>query len=122
MSVTRSELTERLAATTGIRVEEAATVMAAVLDTISAGLADGDRIELRGFGIFSPVRRAGRLGHNPRTGEAVSIPASMTVRFKAGRAVRRLLNDDPEELQAHQEMREAQHRRRDERSGQLKLL
>ena len=122
MSVTRVGLTERLAAAAGIRVDEAASAMTAVLETIGAGLADGDRIELRGFGIFSSVRRDARRGRNPRTGERVSVDARTTVRFKAGRALQRLLNDDPDERQAFQKKREMQHRLRDERSGQQSLF
>lgn len=63
-----------------------------VLDTISDALADGDRVELRGFGAFSIKHREARIGRNPRTGDPVAIEEKWTPFFKAGKELRERLN------------------------------
>ena len=60
---------------------------------IANQLADGGRVELRGFGAFSTRQREARTGRNPRTGEAVEVPAKSVPFFKAGKAIRERLND-----------------------------
>lgn len=55
-------------------------------------LAEGGRVEIRGFGAFSTREREPRKGRNPRTGEAVSVPAKKVTYFKAGKEVREKLN------------------------------
>ena len=64
-----------------------------VLDEIITALADGDRVELRGFGAFSTKSRASRQGRNPRTGEAVSVMAKSVPFFKTGKELRERLNE-----------------------------
>ncbi len=64
----------------------------AIFETIAAGLARGDRIELRGFGSFAVKEHAPRIGRNPRTGEAVQVPARRHPYFKIGKELRRRLN------------------------------
>jgi integration host factor subunit beta len=63
-----------------------------VLDEIIRSLADGDRVELRGFGAFSVKTRDARLGRNPRTGEAVDVDAKKVPFFKTGKELRERLN------------------------------
>jgi integration host factor subunit beta len=58
------------------------------IDTISNHLAQGERIEIRGFGGFSIIQRAARLGRNPKTGEPVSLPIRHTLHFKPGLDIR----------------------------------
>ena len=55
-----------------------------ILDTMMNELANGGRVEVRGFGAFSLTRYEPRIGRNPRTGASVSVPARFSVRFKAG--------------------------------------
>ncbi len=121
MSVTRADLVERLALSAGISVRDAELVLSTVLDAIGAGLAEGHRIELRGFGVFEPKRHAPRLARNPRTGEPVTVVARSSVHFKAGRVMHRLLNGDSDTRAALQAKRDATLRRRDEKAGQLTL-
>ena len=64
-----------------------------VFDTITETLADGGRVELRGFGAFSVKHRDARTGRNPRTGEAVEVEAKAVPFFKTGKGLRDRLND-----------------------------
>jgi integration host factor subunit beta len=59
-----------------------------ILEQMSATLAGGDRIEIRGFGSFSLHYRAPRMGRNPKTGEAVALPGKYVPHFKPGKAMR----------------------------------
>ena len=60
----------------------------AVLETITENLAKGEKVSLVGFGTFEVKERAARMGHNPRNGEAMEIPASKAPAFKAGKALK----------------------------------
>jgi len=68
------------------KAADAAT--AAVLDAIAGALAAGDKVMIAGFGSFEIRNRPARTGRNPRTGEAVQVPASKSVAFKAGKALK----------------------------------
>jgi len=61
-------------------------------EEITSRLAEGGRVELRGFGTFSTRQREARTGRNPRTGEAVSVPAKKVPYFKPGKEMRERLN------------------------------
>ncbi len=67
-------------------------IIAAVFDEISDGLAQGKRVELRGFGAFSVKNRPARIGRNPRTGEQVAVGEKYVPQFKAGKEIRERLN------------------------------
>jgi integration host factor subunit beta len=67
-------------------------IVNAILDEIVAGLARGDRVELRGFGVFSVRDRPGRIGRNPRSGAAVSVARRRMPFFKTGKKMRDRLN------------------------------
>ena len=75
-------------------------IVNAILDKISEAMAEGDRVELRGFGAFSVKRRDARNGRNPRTGESVSVCEKVIPVFKTGKEMRKRLNlsagDDPQ--------------------------
>ena len=77
-----------------LRSEEIEQVVDIFFDEISERLAEGGRVELRGFGAFSTREREARTGRNPRTGEAVDVPAKRVPYFKAGKEMRRRLNDE----------------------------
>jgi integration host factor subunit beta len=68
-----------------------------IFDEITAALARGDRVELRGFGAFTVKKRNARTGRNPRTGETVTVPARALPYFRTGRALRKGLNGGTEE-------------------------
>jgi DNA-binding protein HU-beta len=59
----------------------------AFIDGVSAALAAGEDVQLRGFGTFKPVKMKARAGRNIQTGEAIKIPARTVVRFHAGKAL-----------------------------------
>ena len=63
-----------------------------IFDEITHALANGDRVELRGFGAFSVKKRDARIGRNPRTGESVSVDAKAVPFFKTGKLLRDRLN------------------------------
>ncbi|MFN5589552.1 MAG: integration host factor subunit beta [Holosporales bacterium] len=93
--MTRSELVTVLAALHpdfSLRVLD--DVVNTLLDTIVASLADGKRVELRGFGTFSIRHRDARQGRNPRSGEAVAVAAKTVPFFKAGKQLRQRLNGE----------------------------
>ena len=77
-----------------LRAEEIEQVVDIFCDEIAERLAEGGRVELRGFGAFSTREREARQGRNPRTGETVHVPAKRVPYFKAGKEMRRRLNDD----------------------------
>ena len=91
--MTRSELIARIARRyPELYQREVERVVAAVFDEISAALARGDRVELRGFGAFSVKHRDARLGRNPRTGAPVRVSAKTVPFFKSGKNLRERLN------------------------------
>jgi integration host factor subunit beta len=69
-------------------------IVNAILNEITAALARGDRVELRGFGAFSVKHRPARTGRNPRTGEHVSVEKKSVPFFKTGKEMRERLNKD----------------------------
>ena len=89
----RSELLQSLAENNPeLRVEEVEQVVDLFFDEISQRLAEGGRVELRGFGTFSTRQRDARSGRNPRTGDSVSVPAKKVPYFKPGKEIRERLN------------------------------
>jgi len=69
-------------------------IVETIFDEITHALAEGDRVELRGFGAFSVKHRDARIGRNPRTGEAVQVEAKRLPFFKTGKALRERLNEE----------------------------
>ncbi len=89
----RSELLSELhKANPDLRAEEIEQVVDIFFEEIARRLAEGGRVELRGFGAFSTREREPRTGRNPRTGEAVEVPAKRVPYFKAGKEIRHRLN------------------------------
>nr|GGH98295.1 hypothetical protein GCM10011355_21550 [Aquisalinus luteolus] len=89
----KSELVQKLAEDNPhLFTRDIERIVATVFDEISTALANGDRVELRGFGAFSVKHREARIGRNPRTGEAVAIEEKWTPFFKAGKEMRERLN------------------------------
>ena len=91
--MTRSELVTRVAEESPhLTQADAERVVRMIFDTITEKLAEGGRVELRGFGAFSVRQRDPRLGRNPRTGESVDVEAKAAPFFKAGKELRDRLN------------------------------
>ena len=91
----RSELLQALSRENpDLRAEEVEQVVDIFFEEIAARLSEGGRVELRGFGAFSTRERDARKGRNPRTGEAVDVPAKRVPYFKPGKEMRRVLNED----------------------------
>jgi len=91
----RSELLQKLASDNPeLRAQEVEQVVDIFFDEIAQRLAEGGRVELRGFGAFSTREREARTGRNPRTGEAVDVPAKRVPYFKPGKEMRNALNPD----------------------------
>lgn len=76
-----------------LRAEEIEQVVDIFFDEITLRLAEGGRVELRGFGAFSTRDREARQGRNPRTGDKVEVPSKRVPYFKAGKEMRQRLND-----------------------------
>jgi integration host factor subunit beta len=94
-SMTKSELIQRLAEQNPhLYQRDVERIVATIFDEISSALAEGDRVELRGFGAFSVKARDARIGRNPRTGEAVNVSKKFVPFFKAGKDLRDRLNDN----------------------------
>jgi len=89
----RSELLQALARDNPeLRADEIEQVVDIFFDEMAARLAEGGRVELRGFGAFSTREREARTGRNPRSGDAVSVPAKRVPYFKPGKEIRERLN------------------------------
>src|SRR5215211_3310195 len=85
-SMTRSGLIKRLAAAhPHLYARDLERIVDTVFERIASALSRGDRVELRGFGMFSTRGRGERVGRNPRTGAAVAVPGKLAPRFKAGK-------------------------------------
>jgi integration host factor subunit beta len=89
----RSELVRKLAAKNpSLHNEEVDQLVQVFFEEIARRLEEGGRVELRGFGAFSTRERDARQGRNPRTGEAVDVPAKRVPHFKPGKEMRQNLN------------------------------
>jgi integration host factor subunit beta len=91
--MTKSELIAQLATENPhLRQPDVELIVATIFDEITAALARGDRVELRGFGAFSAKRRDARTGRNPRTGAAVPVAGKAVPYFKPGKELRERIN------------------------------
>ena len=73
---------------TGITKTKAELAVETVFESMKKSLAKGDRIELRGFGVFNVRPRKTGIGRNPRTGKAIKIPACRVPRFRPSRSLK----------------------------------
>ncbi len=88
----KRELIAAVAEKAEVSKKDAEAVVKAALETVTATLAAGEKVQLIGFGTFETRERAARSGKNPRTGEAVKIKASKVPAFKAGAALKQAVN------------------------------
>ena len=93
-ALTKSELIDHIAAECGsLNSKEAEVAVNTVLQTIVQALAEGRRVEIRGFGSFSLNKRAARMGRNPRTGASVAVEEKYVPKFKAGADLRAAVDE-----------------------------
>ena len=84
----KSELIAEVATKAEITKKDADAAVTAVIDVITESLKQGEKVQLVGFGAFEVKARAERVGRNPQTKETITIPASKTPVFKAGKALK----------------------------------
>ncbi len=84
----KTELVNAVAEKADFSKKDADKAVAAVLDSITDALAQGDKVQIVGFGTFEVRARAEKQGRNPKTGEAMIVPASNLPEFKAGKALK----------------------------------
>ena len=88
----KTDLIAAVAEQSGLSKKDAEKAINATIDTIIKAVADGDKIQLTGFGTFEQRQRNARTGVDPRTGNSIEIPASKVPAFKAGKAFKDAVN------------------------------
>ncbi|MDD6615193.1 MAG: HU family DNA-binding protein [Lachnospiraceae bacterium] len=89
----KAELIDAVAKKTELSKKDAEKAMKAFTDVIAEQLKKGDKVQLVGFGTFEVSERAAREGRNPQTGETMTIAASRSPKFKAGKALKDMINE-----------------------------
>ena len=88
----KTELVAAMAEQTNLSKKDAEAALKAFIDVVSEELKKGEKVRLVGFGTFEVSERAAREGRNPQTGETMEIKASKTPKFKAGKALKDMMN------------------------------
>ena len=88
----KTELIEAIAKESGLKKKDAEAALVAFVDVVEKALADGDKVQLVGFGTFETKTRAAREGRNPKTGETIKIAASKCPAFSAGKGLKDSVN------------------------------
>jgi DNA-binding protein HU-beta len=91
-SIGKQDIVTSVAEEADITKAQATRVVDAVFNAIEAALKEDQEVRLIGFGTFVTAKRKAAKGRNPRTGEAMDIPASVSVRFKVGKGLKDALN------------------------------
>jgi DNA-binding protein HU-beta len=86
--MTKADLIESVVATLDLPKGQAERAVNLVFEDIVKALRNGDKINISGFGTFAVSDRKARTGRNPKTGEAIEIPASKSAKFKAGKSLK----------------------------------
>lgn len=89
----KTELVAAIANETELSKKDAEAALKAFIDVVSEELKKGEKVQLVGFGTFEVSERAAREGRNPQTGETMVIAASKSPKFKAGKALKDLVNE-----------------------------
>ncbi|MEY8428115.1 HU family DNA-binding protein [Lachnospiraceae bacterium 46-15] len=89
----RTELIAAMVEKTELSKKDAEKALKAFTDVVAEELKKGEKIQLVGFGTFEVSERAAREGRNPRSGETMTIAASKSPKFKAGKALKDLVNE-----------------------------
>lgn len=88
----KAELVAAMAEKTDLSKKDAEAALKAFIDVVAEELKKGEKIQLVGFGTFEVSERAARTGRNPQTGKEMTIPASKAPKFKAGKALKDMIN------------------------------
>lgn len=88
----KHDLIKAMAIEAGITQDQVTITLNGFLTTVTKAMAEGQDVKLVGFGTFSVVPRKERIGRNPKTGEAVTIPAKNMAKFKAGKDLQDAVN------------------------------
>ena len=88
----KNDLVAAVSARTGLTRADCARAVDGLFDAIADALKAGDEVKIVGFGAFSVSQRKASQGRNPRTGEAIQIPATNQPRFKAGKGLKEAVN------------------------------
>ena len=96
MTITKADLATLLHENLGVNKREAAEIVMAFFEEISAELEKGETVKLSGFGVFCLRNKNSRPGRNPKTGTMVQIPAKRVPWFRAGKALRSLVDAPPD--------------------------
>ena len=88
----KNDLVAAVASSSRLSKADAAKAVDGVFDSITSALRSGSEVRLVGFGTFSVANRKATTGRNPRTGEAIQIPASKQPKFKAGKGLKTAVN------------------------------
>jgi DNA-binding protein HU-beta len=89
----KTELIAAVAEKSGLTRKNAERAVNAAFDTITAELKKGEKVQISGFGVFEVKAREARVGRNPRTKEAIQIPASKAPAFKASKALKDMIGE-----------------------------
>ena len=93
--LTKRELVIEVASKLGLTQNEVSAVVQETLDSITAALVEGHRLEIRNFGVFEVKERDARIGRNPRTGEEVPIAKKRVAAFRPGKALKEWIQAGP---------------------------
>ena len=105
--MTKAELVEKVANQINLTKKQTEVVVNTVFSSITDSLAEGKKVELRGFGSFRIRQRNARVGRNPKSGQKVDVPSKKVPFFKAGKELRELV-DEREAEEAAREAKENQ--------------
>ena len=101
--MTKAELVERVANQINLTKKQTEVVVNTVFSSITDSLAEGKKVELRGFGSFRIRERNARVGRNPKSGQKVDVPSKKVPFFKAGKELRQLVDDNKRAEEEEQE-------------------
>src|SRR5512135_1427802 len=91
--MTKADIVHRIANATGVTKIETEILVDGFFKTMTDALANGDHIEIRGFGTFRTKKRSPRLARNPRTGESISVDEHFVPIFKPSRDLRNIIDE-----------------------------
>lgn len=91
--MTKADLVEQIASRIELSKKESEHIVNTVFRSIVQALADGDKVELRGFGSFRTRTRKPRMGRNPKTGDTVDVPEKSIPIFKPGKNLKKIVNE-----------------------------
>ena len=92
--MTKADLVEKVAGRINLTKKQTEVIVKTVFQSITDSLSEGNEVELRGFGSFRIRERNARIGRNPKSGAKVEVPAKKVPFFKAGKELRKIVDDN----------------------------